>query len=580
MELLIKAAAIVTGLEWARWERLTRAPQETQDRLLLDIIGRNRATRFGRDHGFDSIRTPGDYRKRVPVGDYERFRPYVERAADHGEPRALTAEPVLSFTLTSGSTGRPKLIPVTRTTRHNHRQLTRLWYYRALMDHPGLFGGKLLGVVSPAVEGHTPAGIPFGAASGLIYESSPLWIQNAAAVPYEVSRIKDFDAKYYVTMRLALEHDVSFLGTPNPSTILKLVETADRHKDELIKDIHDGSIGARWDVPASIRGELLRRLTKNPARASWLEKLAGSDGRLRPSAYWPGLQLIGCWKGGSVAVRLHELERWFDKTTAIRDLGYMASEAQMSLPVSDSGSAGILAIDKNFYEFIPESEIDAARPVTLDCSELEEGQVYYVVLTTAGGLYRYDINDLVRVAGFYNRTPLIEFVRKGRDVTSITGEKLHVNQVIEAMAQAQSAAGIAVRHFRAWADVERSRYAFCVEPVGAAPDTERLSQLLDALDAALQLANIEYREKRASRRLGEPVLCLMKAGWFERRSEAALHRGARDVQFKAPLLSTAAEDPAEIERIVGRAGNAGNEAGRGTEPADPGAGDRKLTHPR
>ena len=85
------------------------------------------------------------------------------------------------FTLTSGSTGAPKLIPVTETSRASHRRLTRLWYYRAHLDHPGLFNGKMLGVVSPAHEGKTAGNISFGAASGLIYQSSPRWIQNAFA---------------------------------------------------------------------------------------------------------------------------------------------------------------------------------------------------------------------------------------------------------------------------------------------------------------------------------------------------------------------------------------------------------------
>ena len=126
----------------------------------------------------------------------------------------------------------------------------------------------------------------------------------------------------------------------------------------------------------------------------------------------------------------------------VRDLGYMASEAQMTLPISDCGCAGILAIDANFYEFIPESEIDSASPHHSPARNSEEGEIIIVILTTPAGLYRYDINDVVRVTGFYKRTPLIEFVRKGRDVTNITGEKLHVNQVIQAMEQAQRATGI------------------------------------------------------------------------------------------------------------------------------------------
>ncbi len=273
-------------------------------------------------------------------------------------------------------------------------------------------------------------------------------------------------------------------------------------------------------------------------------------GSLRPKEYWPRLQLIGCWKGGTVGVRLKEFARWFAKSTPVRDLGYMASEAQMTLPISDSGSAGILALDENFYEFIPESEIASPSPTLLTCAELDEGSSYYLILTTPGGLYRYDINDVVRVAGYFNRTPLIEFVRKGRDVTNITGEKLHVNQVIQAMAQAQNVAGIAVKHFRACADVEKSLYAFSVELDGIIPAQEQLSRLLRELDSCLRGLNIEYAQKRDSRRLAAPVLNVMNPGWFERNANATLQSGARDAQFKAPLLGTTPEDVSEIQFVV------------------------------
>src|SRR6266545_4306928 len=542
--LLAKAAARVTRRHWTRWDALTAKPRETQNQLLLDILHRNRRTRFGRDHHFDGIRSLNDYRGRVEIGDYERLRPYVERAK-HGEPNALTEEPVLMFTMTSGSTGEPKLIPVTKTALDNHRKLTRLWYYRAYVDYPGFLSDKLLGVVSPAIEGRTPAGIPFGAASGLIYQSTPRWIQNAYVVPYAVSEIKDFEAKYYLIMRLALEYEISFFGTPNPSTILRLVETADRCKDEIVRDIRDGAIAGHWNLPAKFRSELVRRLSKNPTRARQLENFVIQHSALRPSEYWPQLQLIGSWKGGTVAIRLKEFDRWFAGGTPVRDLGYMASEAQMTLPVSDVGSAGILAVDKNFYEFIPESDIGSNPPI-LTCAELEQGKNYYLILTTPGGLYRYDINNVVRVAGFCNQTPLIEFVRKGRDVTNITGEKLHVDQVIRAMEQAQRVTGLAWRHFRAFADVEKSRYVFLIEFDDSTPSAESLSWLLLELDSGLQELNVEYAQKRESRRLADPVLWLMKPGWFERAASATLQRGARDVQFKAQLLSTTPEDASEI----------------------------------
>ena len=168
MSLVLKAAAFVAGRQWRRWDDLTKRPREIQEQMLLDIVERNRSTRFGRDHHFNAIHNLNDYRKQVEIGDYERLRPYVERVKN-GESGELTEEAALMFTMTSGSTGEPKLIPVTETTKKNHRELTRLWYYRAYLEHPGFMHGKLLGIISPAEEGRTPGGIPFGAASGLIY---------------------------------------------------------------------------------------------------------------------------------------------------------------------------------------------------------------------------------------------------------------------------------------------------------------------------------------------------------------------------------------------------------------------------
>jgi len=543
--LALRCALLLSRYHWQRWEAYTDNPRATQSELLLQILGKNQATAFGRDHGFGAIKTIADYRKQVSIADYERFRPYIERARQ-GEKSVLTNEPVLMFTLTSGSTGEPKLIPVTESTRANHARLTRLWYGRAFQDHPGSAAGKMFGLVGRIVEGYTAGGIPYGAASGLIYQSSPGWIKRANALPYEIAEIQDFQAKYYVAMRVAIEQDVTFLGTPNPSTILRLVETADRFRDEIVKDVNDGSLSTRFELAPDVRAALSEKFSPNRIRARQLERWSATAGRLSPIDYWPHLKLVGCWKGGSVGVRLKELANWFGDAVPTRDLGYMASEAQMSLPISDHGSAGILAVDGNFYEFIPESEIASTNPIVLNCHELEASGVYYVILTTAAGLYRYDINDVIRVAGFLGETPLVEFQRKGRDVTNITGEKLHVNQVIHAMEQAQRATGAAVRHFRAFADVNESRYAFMVELDGPQPSAETLKRFVAELDTRLCGLNVEYADKRKSGRLKAPTLCLMKAGWFERKTSAALQAGARDIQFKAQLLSAAAEDPNEI----------------------------------
>jgi hypothetical protein len=545
MGLEMQVASWLTRTRWQGWDRFTLNPWEVQENFLLQLIRRNEGTAYGRDHNFRTIRTVADYRKQVPIADYERFRPYVERIKS-GEPDTLTADPPLMFTTTSGTTGEPKLIPVTKSTRDICAELTKLWYYRGFVDHKGCLRGKVLGLVSPAIEGRTSANIPYGSASGLTYRASPWWVKKAYAIPYEVSEIKNFEAKYYTAMRLSVGQSVSLLATPNPSTILKLVETANRFKDEILADIHDGTLSSRFEVSKDIREILTARTSRNPKRAEELETFINEHGVLRPREYWPELRLIGCWKGGTVGVRLKEFDRWFGGGMPVRDLGYLASEAHMSLPISDNGSAGVLAISSNFYEFIPETEMGNANPTTLTCEELEEGGIYYVILTTAAGLYRYDINDLIRVTRFYRKTPVIEFLRKGRDVTSITGEKLHVNQVIKAMEESHQATTLEVRHYRVFADIEKSRYGFMVEFEEQVPSDERLRCLVHEFDEQLHQLNMEYAQKRQSNRLAPPALYVMKPGWFDRQYTSTLQLGKRDIQFKAQLLSHTPADESEI----------------------------------
>ena len=65
--------------------------------------------------------------------------------------------------------------------------------------------------------------------------------------------------------------------------------------------------------------------------------------------------------------------------------------------------------------------------------EVEEGTNYHVVITTTGGLYRYAMNDVVRVTGFHDGSPLIRFLYKGSHVKNIAGEMMSIDHVMTAM---------------------------------------------------------------------------------------------------------------------------------------------------
>src|SRR5262249_7080282 len=117
------------------------------------------------------------------------------------------------------------------------------------------------------------------------------------------------------------------------------------------------------------------------------------------------------------------------------DVGLIASEGRMTIPLADGTPAGVLDVTTHYFEFIPEEEGDSPQPTVLGAHELKEGATYYILLTTAFGLYRYHIHDLVRVAGFYNNAPLIEFLSKGSHFANLTGEKLSEYHVTQSMAE-------------------------------------------------------------------------------------------------------------------------------------------------
>lgn len=128
---------------------------------------------------------------------------------------------------------------------------------------------------------------------------------------------------------------------------------------------------------------------------------------------WPNLKVISCWTDAAAAIALPRLRALYPNV-AIQSKGLLATEGVVSIPYAGKHP---LAITSHFFEFIDDDGIHLAH-------ELREGNEYRVVITTGGGLYRYDLGDIVRVNGFVEATPSIEFVGRAGDVVDLCGEKL------------------------------------------------------------------------------------------------------------------------------------------------------------
>jgi len=364
----------------------------------------------------------------------------------------------------------------------------------------------------------------------------PEMVKNLYALPYEVFEIRDYDTKYYCILRIAMEKDISAIAALNPSTILLLCQRIEGVKDRVIEDIRQGTLSAELNIRYDVRKKIEASLRPNPRRAEELMRLSQeNEGKLLPKDIWPHLVIITCWKGGSVGCYLPHLSRYFGDDIAVRDFGYLSSEARVSIPIRNEGSDGILAITGNFYEFIPHGEEGDGRPLLVH--QLREGAEYRIILTTYGGLYRYDIDDIVKVTSFFNNTPVIEFRQKGSIVSSVTGEKVYEAQVSEAVTKAAQKIGVHLQCFSAFVEwIDAPRYAFLVEFADDGLSHQAKKELLKVIEDGLSQLNVEYETKRRSQRLKDPILKVVSCGSFERYRCRQVAEGRHDGQYKIPKL--------------------------------------------
>jgi hypothetical protein len=529
-------------------------PVRAQTKVLMEYLRRNKDTEYGRKYRFSEIRTLSDYQARVPVVEYEAIRPYVDRMAK-GEQNILTRDRPIFFGSTSGTTNLPKLIPTTNYSESKKMELLWLWSYYIARDHPDVVNGKVLAIISPEDEGKTPSGIRYGAESGHGYKSLPWPVKRLYVLPPKVFEIKDYDARYYTILRLSMGANVTDVATLNPNTIVLLCQKISKWQDRIIEDIRNGTLSRDFDIPDGVRRPIERSLRRDPVRANELSMLAAKNGKLLPKDFWPNMRLVECWMGGMMRLYLKEIEDYFGKVS-IRDMGCLSTEARSSIPIGDGSASGVLAIDTNFYEFIPKEDAARKNAAVLTCDKVEAGKEYFIVVTTAGGLYRYNIDDIVKVTGFMNKTPMIEFVQKGSGATSLAGEKLYESHVSDAVNLAVEKHGLKIEFFCAVAESGAAggpRYAFLVEFSGDTPPADKKKAFLGSLEENLRSLDSEYLFVRNAQLLKAPALKVIRSGDFERYRARKVAHGAHDGQFKAPELTsdTNFEKNFFIEEITG-----------------------------
>lgn len=380
-----------------RFAQAAMALEQTQRELLAGMLARNADTQFGRAHGFAKIRSFEEFARAVPIRKYDDLGDWIDKIAS-GQASVLTCEPVQRFVPSSGSAAACKFIPYTQSLRGQFQQAIGPWAHSTYAMWPELKRGRAYCSISPPAPAPPRRGVvPVGFGDDSEY-LGPLsrWAYKRLFIDASCRSEIDNPAAFRTL------HAAVLLSADD----LRLVSIwSPTYFTTVLNELADGgeAVFAQLDeLAGSPRADHVRR--------------ALADGDYQ--AIWPELKVISCWCDGPSATPAALLGEMFPNTE-IQPKGLMATEAVVSLKLAGVGDP-VLAGRSHAFEFIDTESEELVLPWSL-----EIGRTYRVIVSTAGGLWRYDLGDEVQVTGFDRTLPTMRFVGKEAMVSDLCGEKLN-----------------------------------------------------------------------------------------------------------------------------------------------------------
>lgn len=363
------------GLALERQKAAWRDPITAQDIAFRRLMTLTAGTEFGAQHGLRPGMTLADWRAAMPIREPGEFDPWCDRIKQ-GHPNVLTSEPVLAFEQTGGSSGGRRMVPYTAGLLADFREMLAAWFGDLLAGYPGIAQGRAYFAVSPVLE-RTPARfgkIAVGLDSDLAYFGPDLAACLAPNLVWHPALAVTDEAEWAIrtAVHLTAASDLSLISVWSPTFLSRILDQIEKD-DSVPRLLHQGAFG----------------LPGLPERARQLE--AARRNGLGVRMLWPDLQLVSAWGDGASA-RPAEALRSRLGGIAFQPKGLLATEGFFTLPLLDVPQA-LPSLTGCLLEFE-----DSAGGLHL-AHELEEGAVYDLIISTAGGFQRYRIGDQVRAMG-------------------------------------------------------------------------------------------------------------------------------------------------------------------------------------
>lgn len=459
-----------------------------QEENLSYLLEHGRNTLIGSEYNFDKIDGISEFQKRVPVFRYEDLRPYLDKIIIDKKSNVLWDTPIRWFAMSSGTTNdKSKYIPVTRESLVNchyrcGRQMLGL-YTNQYPDSSFVFGKTLVIGGSQQVN-NIGDGIFTGDISAVLMKNLPFLVK-LARTPEALAMIPDWEKKLEQLSLYARKEDVrALLGVPSWMLVLlkKIVSDTGHSIPELWKNIEVFFHGG---------------VSFSPYHEQYEEII--STGNMR---YWET---------------------------------YNASEGFFGVQFSEKSKDMLLMLNNEiFYEFIPDSEWKENNPKTVVLSEVEVGKQYAMVITTSGGLWRYEIGDTIE---FTSTNPyLFRITGRTKQFINAFGEELIVDNTDRAIERACSITNSKILEYTVapvyFGNDSSGAHEWYIE---FEKEPNSIESFTAILDESLKSLNSDYEAKRSyNLSLGMPIVRVLKPGDFYKWME---HRKKIGGQNKVPKLS-------------------------------------------
>lgn len=357
-------------------------PIITQENVFKNLIKEAKNTQFGKDHNFHKIKSYDDFKKNVPIRDYEELRSYIE-LIQKGETDVLWKGKPLYFAKTSGTTSGAKFIPITKESMPYHIQSARnaLLSYIVNSQQANFVSGKMIFLQgNPELEERN--GIKIGRLSGIVAHYVPKYLQKNRMPTWKTNCIEDWETKVDKIVEETLNEDMTLISGIPPWLVMYFEGLLNKSGKKTIKEVFP-------NLQLMVTGGV----NYNPYRQKMID-LIGDD-----------LDVIQTFPASE---------------------GFFAY--QNSLETDD-----LLLLLQNgiFYEFIPSEEFFNENPTRVSLENVELEKDYVLILNTNAGLWGYNIGDTVR---FTNLNPY-KIIVSGRikHYTSAFGEHVIAHEVEQAL---------------------------------------------------------------------------------------------------------------------------------------------------